>query len=186
MTTAVDANEFQARLERLDQLLAQIKQFSDPAVQANVQAVVQAILELHGIGLERILEHVTEAGDTGREILDACADDDVVGGLLLLHDLHPLDLEARVGQALEDVRPYLRSHAGNVDLVAVEGDVVRLRLEGSCDGCPSSAVTMRTTIEQAIYRRAPDVTAVEVEGLPDPPAPAPQSNGRSRIVLPLV
>jgi Fe-S cluster biogenesis protein NfuA len=184
MTTAVEAKEFQARLERLDQLLAQIKRLSDPAVQANVQAVVQAILELHGIGLERILEHMAEAGDAGREILDTCAGDEMVGGLFLLHDLHPLDLEARVGQALDDVRPYLHSHAGNVELVAVEGDAVRLRLEGSCDGCPSSAVTMRQTIEEAISRRAPDVRTVEVESLPD--APAPQSNGRSRIVLPLV
>jgi Fe-S cluster biogenesis protein NfuA len=184
MTAALDTKEFQARLERLDQLLAQAKQFSDPAVQAHVHAIVQAVLELHGIGLERILDHMTDAGDAGRGLLDACAGDDVVGGLLLLHDLHPLDLEARVGQALDDVRPYLHSHAGNVELVAVEGDVVRLRLEGSCDGCPSSAITMRQTIEEAIYKNAPDVRVVDVEGVPE--APPPQTNGRSRIVLPLI
>jgi Fe-S cluster biogenesis protein NfuA len=184
MAAVLDTKEFQAQLGRLDQLLAQTRQFGDPAVQTHVHAIVQAILELHGAGLERILEHMTDADDVGRGILNACAGDDVVGGLLLLHDLHPLDLEARVGQALDDVRPYLRSHAGNVELVAVEGDVVRLRLEGSCDGCPSSAITMRQTIEEAIYKKAPDVRAVEVEGLPS--APVPETNGRSRIVLPLV
>ena len=107
----------------------------------------------------------TAAGEAGAAILDACARDDVVGGLLLLHGLHPLDLEARVRQALEQVRPYLRSHGGNVELLGVGDGVVRLRLEGSCHGCPSSAVTMKQTIEEAILAKAPDVTAVEVEGL---------------------
>ena len=76
-----------------------------------------------------------------------------MGGLLLLHGLHPLDLEARVRQALDKVRPYLRSHGGNVELLGVDEGVVRLRLEGSCHGCPSSAATMRQTIEEAILRQ---------------------------------
>jgi Fe-S cluster biogenesis protein NfuA len=184
MTTALDPKEFQARLARLEQLISQTERFGDARAQSHTRQVVQAVLELHGIGLERILEHMTQAGEAGRDLLERCAGDDVAGGLLLLHGLHPLDLEARVQQALESVRPYLRSHAGNVELVAVDGDVVRLRLEGSCDGCPSSAVTMRQTIERAIYEKAPDVSAIEVDGLPEPPPPAPIE--RSRVALPLV
>jgi Fe-S cluster biogenesis protein NfuA len=104
----------------------------------------------------------------------------VVGGLFLLHGLHPLGVEDRVRQALEGVRPYLRSHGGNVELLGVSDGVVRLRLNGSCHSCPSSAVTMQQTIEEAIYGKAPEVTAVEVEGAPE------AEDGRARMALPLV
>ena len=86
------------------------------------------------------------------------------GCILLLHGLHPLDLETRVRQALDKVRPLLRSHGGNVELLGLAGGVARLRMLGSCDGCPSSAMTLKTAIEEAIYEKAPDVTAIEVDG----------------------
>ena len=82
------------------------------------------------------------------------------------------------------MRPYLRSHGGNVELLGVADGVVRLRLEGNCDGCPSSAATMTQTIEEAILAKAPDVAVVEVEGLEDgPPAPA---DARGLVALPVV
>ena len=59
--------------------------------------------------------------------------------------------------ALDEVRPYLASHGGDVELLGVEDGVVRLRLEGSCNGCPSSAMTLKLAIEEAIARAAPDV-----------------------------
>ena len=184
MTDTLDTRAFRARLERLDALLLEVEHWTDPAARARTREIVQAVLDLHGTGLERLLEHVAEAGDAGREILDACARDAAVGGLLLLHGLHPLDLEARVRQALDQVRPYLRTHGGNVELLSVSEGVVRLRLEGSCDGCPSSAVTMKQTIEEAIYGQAPDVAALEVEGLAEaPPSPV---DSRGRVALPVL
>jgi len=91
-----------------------------------------------------------------------------VGSLLLLYGLHPVDLETRVRGALEKTRPYLRSHGGNVELVDVdESGAVRLRLQGSCHGCPSSAMTLKLAIEQAIHDAAPDVTSISVEGQTD-------------------
>ena len=69
-------------------------------------------------------------------------------------------------RALDQVRPYLGSHAGGVTLSGVDADgVVHLRLEGSCDGCPSSAMTVKSAIEDAILVAAPDVVAVEAEGM---------------------
>ena len=120
MTPTLDARAFQAKLQRLDDLLREVDRFTDPAAQAHTREIVQAVLELHGVGLERLLDHVAEAGEPGAAVLDACAGDAVVSGLLLLHNLHPLDLEARVRQALDDVRPYLRSHGGNVELLGVD------------------------------------------------------------------
>jgi Fe-S cluster biogenesis protein NfuA len=99
-------------------------------------------------------------------MLDRLAADDLVSALLALHGLHPRSVEERVNRALDEVRPYLGSHAGGVTLVGVDGDgVVRLRLEGSCDGCPSSLQTVRTAVEGAVADAAPEVTGVEVEGV---------------------
>ena len=184
MISTFDPRQFQTRLERLDALLSEIERCTDPTVLARIREIVQAILDLHGVGLERLLEIVADKGETGSVILNACARDDVVSGLLLLHNLHPLDLEARLHQALEGVRPYLRSHGGNVELLGVQGGVVRLRLQGSCHSCPSSALTMQQTIEEAIYGKAPEVTAIEVEGLAiDSSA---HENGRARLALPML
>jgi Fe-S cluster biogenesis protein NfuA len=184
MTNPLDARDFQARLERLDALLQEVERSADPAARARTQEIVQAVLELHGAGLERLLERIAEGGEAGRQIRDACAHDDLVRGLLLLHGLHPLDLEARVREALEAVRPYLRSHGGNVELLEVSDGMVRLRLVGSCHSCPSSAVTMQQTIEEAILARAPDVTAVEVEGMVE--GPPETAAGGARLALPVL
>ena len=183
MVSKLEARDFQERLEQLDALLRETEQQADPAARQRLQKVVQAILELHGLGLQRLLEHVTEAGDSGQGILDACCRDDVVSGLLVLHNLHPLDVEARVLQALDSVRPFLRSHGGNVELLEVCDGVVRLRLQGSCHHCPSSAATMQQTVEQAIYARAPEVTLVEVEGMSEENADL--ENAGTRVALPL-
>jgi Fe-S cluster biogenesis protein NfuA len=184
MTRALDPNEMQARLQRLDALLQEAEQRADPAARGRLREVVQAILDLHGAGLERLVGHLEEAGQAGRAILDACARDGVVGGLLLLHGLHPLDVEARVRQALDGVRPCLRSHGGNVELIEVRDGVVRLRLQGSCHHCPSSSVTTQQTVEEAIFGQAPEVLAVEVEKQTEQ-APTPESAG-ARVALPLV
>jgi Fe-S cluster biogenesis protein NfuA len=184
MTDAIDPRKFQAQLQRLDGLLQGVERFADPAAVAHTREVVRAVLDLHGAALGRLLEHLRAGGEAGRALLDACARDEVVAGLLLLHGLHPQDLEARVRQALEDVRPYLRSHGGNAELAGIADGVVRLRLEGSCDGCPSSAVTMQQTIEEAILARAPDAAAVEVEGAAG--APQPAADGAMRVALPLL
>jgi Fe-S cluster biogenesis protein NfuA len=103
----------------------------------------------------------------GAGVLRRLADDELVGGLLALHDLHPRDTESRVLGALETVRPTLGAHAGDVDLLAVEpaAGLVRLRLTGSCHGCPSSTRTVTDAIERAIQSAAPEVVRIEVDGL---------------------
>lgn len=128
--------------------------------------MVQALLDLYGEGLARTIEPLD--AETRR----AVADDELVAHLLLLHDLHPVPVEARVHEALQEVRPYLDSHGGGVELVGVEDGVVRLRMFGSCDGCPSSAMTLKLAIEDAIHKAAPDVVEVEAEGVSAPAAPA--------------
>jgi Fe-S cluster biogenesis protein NfuA len=160
---------FPERMGRIEALIGTIEQSADPATRAAAQELVQSVLELHAEGLSRILARLEEDEDSCRSIVESLAADDLVGNLLLLHGLHPLDLETRVRQALDSVRPLLRSHHGEVTLVSVTDGEVRLRLEGNCHGCPSSASTMRHSIEQAVTSAAPDVTAIHVEGLVEEP-----------------
>jgi Fe-S cluster biogenesis protein NfuA/nitrite reductase/ring-hydroxylating ferredoxin subunit len=131
--------------------------------QPQAMEAVQALVEMYGEGLARIMERVDAS---------AFLDDELVAHLLLLHDLHPIPLEQRVLAALEEVRPYMESHKGGVELLSVDEGVVRLRLEGSCSGCPSSTMTLKLAIEDAIHKAAPDVDEIVAEGAVEPP-PAP-------------
>jgi Fe-S cluster biogenesis protein NfuA/nitrite reductase/ring-hydroxylating ferredoxin subunit len=155
---------FQEQLGRIEGLIQTVEQMADPAAQAASRELVQALLDVHGTALERMLEIIFDT--VGQPLIDDLGRDDIVSGLLLMHGLHPLSLEARVLQALDKVRPYLSSHGGNVELLDVTPDgEVRLRLEGSCHGCPSSQMTLRYAIEEAVYKAAPDVTGIQVEGV---------------------
>jgi Fe-S cluster biogenesis protein NfuA/nitrite reductase/ring-hydroxylating ferredoxin subunit len=168
-----EQKEVQRRIESIEGLVHEIEKVSDPVVRSLSKQLVQSLMDLHGSGLERILEIVHGSGDGGTQIIDQMGRDDLVASLLLLYGLHPLDLQTRVLQALEKSRPYLRSHGGNVELVNVsESGAVTLRLEGSCHSCPSSAVTLQSTVEQAIYNAAPDITGIIVEGAIQEQAPA--------------
>src|SRR6185295_11676665 len=135
----------------------------------------------YGVGLSRIFAALDEGGASGHAIRDKLVQDGVVASLLLIHDLYPVPLEERVREALEEVRPYMESHEGDVELLGVEDGVVRLRLKGSCDGCPASASTLELAIKEALERAAPDLVGLEVEGLVTDAAPTP-----SGIELPVI
>lgn len=176
MDKASDDLELKSRMSDLESLLQQVERIPDAPTRDLVSGIIQSMMEFHGAALGRMLEHLGRAGEAGRTALADMAHDELVSNLLLLYGLHPLDMAARVRLALESVRPYLASHGGNVDLLEVSHEgVVRLRMQGSCHGCPSSAVTLKSTIEQAIYDKAPDVAGIEVEDVHESPAAAPVS-----------
>ena len=160
-----DEKEFQSRIQRIGGLVNEMDAIADPAVRATAKDLVQLLMDLYGTGLDKMLEIVASAGDPGLHIIAQLGRDSLVSSLLVLHGLHPVDLKTRVLEGLDKARPYLRSHGGNVELIDVdEGGVVQLRMEGSCHGCPSSSVTMKLAIEDAIREAAPDVTTILVEG----------------------
>jgi Fe-S cluster biogenesis protein NfuA len=153
----MDDRQARECVARIEVLLEQLEG-SEPALE-----LVQALLDLYGEGLSRIL-----ARDGG--VAAALAGDEVVSHLLLLHGLHPVPLRERVVGALDEVRPYLSSHGGGVELLGLEDGVVRLALHGSCSGCPSSTATLKLAIEDAIQRAAPEVTEIVAEDAPREPA----------------
>jgi Fe-S cluster biogenesis protein NfuA/nitrite reductase/ring-hydroxylating ferredoxin subunit len=164
----MDDREARERVEHVEALLGEIEELSDPAAREQCTDVIAALLDLYGEGLARIVERSPEPG--------ALADDELVAHLLLVHGIHPVPLEARVISALEEVRPYLQSHGGNVELVSLHDGVVRLRLEGSCSGCPSSAATLSLAVEEAIRKAAPEIEGIEAEE-EKLPSPAKAANG---------
>jgi Fe-S cluster biogenesis protein NfuA/nitrite reductase/ring-hydroxylating ferredoxin subunit len=142
---------------RVEGLLGELEGVADPAARDLALETVQAVLELYGAGLERIVDRAGELQTT------ALAADELVEHLLLLHGLHPVAVEERVRAALDGVRPYLGSHGGDVELVGVDGGVALVRMQGSCEGCPASAMTLKLAIEEAVLKAAPDVERVEAQ-----------------------
>ncbi|MEO6700166.1 MAG: NifU family protein [Jatrophihabitantaceae bacterium] len=127
------------------------------------EELLRLVVDLYGAGLARLLDLAYDNGKLDDELLAALAGDELVAGLLLVHGLHPEDVETRIGRALDSVRPYLASHGGDVELVELtEAGTVRLRLTGSCDGCPSSAVTLELAVQTAVRDAAPEVTEIAV------------------------
>ncbi len=163
------AQEHRRLAARIETLVQEVAAFPDPHARATTEELVQALLNMYGEGLARLLELTAQTEASGLALIDTFASDDLLSSLFLLHGLHPLDIEMRVMQALDEVRPYLKSHGGNVEFVKIKDGVAHLRLQGSCHGCPSSTITLKSAIEEAIYKAAPDLDGLQVEGVTDPP-----------------
>jgi Fe-S cluster biogenesis protein NfuA len=154
--------------DRIESVLDEIRSSLDQRSWELVEEAIGLVTELYGGGLERLLDLVSEA-DVERLVAD-----DLVASLLILHGLHPLDLETRVVAALDSVRPYLGSHGGDVEVLGIneEEGVLHLRMLGSCDGCPSSSVTLQQAVKQAIEEAAPEIVHIDVvDDTPPPPRP---------------
>jgi Fe-S cluster biogenesis protein NfuA/nitrite reductase/ring-hydroxylating ferredoxin subunit len=146
------------------------------------EELVRLVVDLYGAGLERLLEIVHDAGRLDDDLLDRLVADELVASLLAVHGLHPDDVGVRVARALEGVRPYLGSHGGDVELVGVTDEGrVRLRMLGSCDGCPSSSVTLTLAVETAIRDAAPEIVGIDVEETPATSSVIPVTALRSRL-----
>lgn len=167
--------EVQERAARLDALLESLESADDsPAREVAIEAI-QTLLDLYGDGLGRIM---AIAGRRDDGLTQEIVDDPLASHLLMVHGLHPVDVESRVLDALESVRPYLESHGGGVEFLGVVDGVVRLRLKGTCETCPASTMTLKLAVEDAILKAAPEVLAVDAEGIEEQPVSGPvPSNG---------
>lgn len=167
--------------DRIEQSLDELRATAEPRAYQRAEELLRLITDLYGAGLARILEIVgTDQGASRAALIDALADDELVGSLLLVHELHPRSLTQRVEEALASVRPLLERHAGGVGLVDIDPDAaaVRIRLLGSCDGCPSSAITLRSAVERAILDAAPEIVTIDVD---EPAHETPIQIGRKPV-----
>ena len=156
--------EFRVKTERVEKLAARLESAGDPEIRATALDLVQSVVELHGSALTRLLDSLMKTAEGERALAEAI-EDDLVAAMLLLHNLHPDDMETRVLRGIEKVRPYLKSHGGDVELAGVRDGIVRLRLHGSCGSCPSSSLTLKNSVEDALFEVAPDIVEIVAENV---------------------
>jgi Fe-S cluster biogenesis protein NfuA/nitrite reductase/ring-hydroxylating ferredoxin subunit len=159
-------DNFRRAGERIEKLLDELRTMAEPSAWPRVEELMRLVVGLYGAGLTRFVD-LLDTDLTIDKLRERVLQDELLASLMLLHGLHPEDTAARVARALDRVRPYLGSHGGDVAVVGVDetAGVVKLRLDGTCDGCPSSALTMKLTIEGAIKELAPEIARIEVEGI---------------------
>ncbi len=177
MSTATDARTVGARV---DSLLTELQQAAEPAVHRTAEELVRCLVEFYGDGLARILALLSGV-DGGPGLIARLAEDPLVRALLVLHDLHPASTAERVRAALDSVRP----RVGTVQLLEIRDMVVSLRLPDAGHGCPSTTASVRRVLEAAVNDLAPEITGIEIDGVPAPP-PELTAGPAGRTLLPLL
>lgn len=159
---------FQDQIRQLGKLITEFDQFPEGPQKVACKALVQLLLDVHGTGLERVMEIVFESGAAGPATIDNLAKDPVVSSLLVLYSLHPDDLETRVRKGMEQLRPRLRKLACSAELERIDDVGVHVRVITTGHGCGSSTQDVRAIVEDGVYEFAPDVTALHIQGLEEP------------------
>ncbi len=162
---ALSPPTFEERLARLDELLARVEQLPGAMGELAVDAVA-GLTEMYGAALQRVMARVQSIP----EAVASLSDDELLSHLFALHGVHPLPVGERVARAIDEVRPAIRSHGGDIELVGIAEGVVRVRLSGTCNGCASSSGTLEQVVSEAVLAVAPEIERVE----PVAPEPAPQ------------
>ena len=164
----VDEKDFQQRIQKIGGLVHDLETIADPASRAAAKELVQLLMDLHGTGLERILEVVFKSGDSGAQIIDDLGQDPLVSSLLILYGIHPEELPTRVERKLAQISPKLHKMGAEATLVSIVGGNVRVRVRIEGHACGSTGKTVQTAVEDAMYEAAPDLTSLVIEGLNDP------------------
>lgn len=167
MTTAVEVPELEALAQRVDDAVRAVADL-EPEARKVAEDLKAALEEIHRAGLVTIVKRL-RSDEATREALFELVDDPVVRMLFTLHGVIRPDPMTSAEQALAGVRPQLRSHGGDVTLVRIESGTAFVRLEGACNGCSMSAVTLRELVESALLQGVQGVSKVEVlTGEPTP------------------
>lgn len=153
-----------AELERLVQAITSLEGLVagwDESQRLTVQALKTAIEDLNKEAFKRLIRALKD--DTAaRASLGRAVTDPLVYGVLRFHGLVKESLQARIERALDEVRPFMATHGGDVELVAVKPpDTVEVRLIGSCHGCPASSQTLTEGVEKAIRGHCPEILHIQ-------------------------
>lgn len=184
-------------LERIAALAEELTEWPDPAVAERTAELLDWVDAFHRDGLGRLAEMVRAW--RGEVFLEAVAADEYAGALLEAYGLgeriRPQEVVEEVEAALADVRPMVESHGGVIEVDDVTDGVVRIRLTGTCDGCPSSSATLTYGVEAALREHWPHfrrLEVVDIEEVPDPAKagltcglPAPQPAGPAAESVPI-
>ncbi|GAA3154349.1 hypothetical protein GCM10010521_47690 [Streptomyces rameus] len=154
----------EARLGRLDEVLAGLEGTPGPALEA-----VRLLTEVYGEALARVLDHAEEP------LRRTLAEDELLGHLLVLHEIHPEPPERRAARAVEKLRPAVRERGGDLVWAGVDGRVARVRLTGGggCgSGCGGGSADVIGAVRAAVLAVAPELESVEAVAEERKAAPA--------------
>ncbi|TWG92785.1 Thioredoxin-like proteins and domains [Nocardioides sp. J9] len=165
---APEDRDVEVLAQALDDAVAALAEVTDPSGQRVAQALRSSLEDVHRAALVHVVRRLRDDA-RGKELLFEIVDEPVVRMVLLMHGIIRPDPMTLARQALEQVRPQLQSHGGDVELVRIEGGTAFVRLSGACNGCSMSAVTMRNGVEEALKAQVPGIERVEV--LPNEPGP---------------
>ncbi|MDP7724064.1 NifU family protein [Mycobacterium sp. TY814] len=165
--TAVAEPGLEELAKRVDDAVAALADL-EPKARAVAEELKAALEAVHRAGLVTIVRRMRD-DEAARAVLFELVDDPVVHLLLSLHEIIRPDPVTHANRVLVAVRPQLQSHGGDVTLVRVEDGTAYVRLEGACNGCSMSSVTLRNLVQEALVEGVPSITAVEV--LPNEPSP---------------
>ncbi len=158
---------FEELAKRVDEATGALQKL-DPSARAVAEELKGAIEAIHRAGLVTIVRSM-RADEAARRVLFDLVDDPVVHLLLSLHEIVRPDPMTQATKALHAVRPQLQGHGGDVTLVRIEDGTAFVRLQGACNGCSMSSVTLRNLVEKALVASVSSVTGVQV--LPNEPEP---------------
>jgi hypothetical protein len=147
----------------IDALLDDLGSRAGAPARAAAEELVRRLMQFYGAGLEQIMATLEAAG--GADLQRRVAANPLVGGLLAMHDLHPVELSTRLRYAVDTARRRLGAHGAGVELTGVDGDgMVRVRIPGGC-----GVDTVRDVIEAAVAEAAPDTAGVVFDRAPAEP-----------------
>jgi len=165
---ANDRIRSQEWIDKIEGLVRRAETLSDPEARRIAVDLLQAVLEFHAAGLDRMMEIIADSGASGEAIFEKIATEDLTSSLLLLHDLHPDDLETRIDRAVQKLQQQVFSPLGaRLSVLAIESGTIRLFFDSqrAWSGTP-----VKASIEAAISQAAPEISNIVIEGLKEPPA----------------
>ena len=160
MTSDLPDQNLDLLAQRVDQLIHEIDHLEEGPRNKALE-LKKAIEAFHKVGLTKIIQRL-KLDPRGKELLFELVDEPGVFALFSMHGLIRADVNTLAARVLEGVRPYMRSHGGDVELVKVEGDTAFVKLHGACEGCSLSAVTLRESVEETLTTQLPQIQRVEV------------------------
>ncbi|GAA4558238.1 hypothetical protein [Pseudonocardia xishanensis] len=145
--------------ERLEEVLDRL----DPRTRPAGEELVRVLMQFYGAGLAQLVAVARAAGGEG--LVRRLAADPLVGAVLALHDLHPVDLRTRAEHAMAVAARKLGGHAGDVSLLGIDPDGT-IRVQTAAGGC--GAETVRQIVAEQMAAAAPDAGLAFVEREPGP------------------
>ncbi len=158
-----EEKEFQERIQAIEGLIHKLEEMPDRSLWSAVRELIQSVMDLHGVALDRLLTILADHDGQAGQQMEALGRDELVGSVLLLHGLHPVDLETRTRRALGKTESILRGYGARAELLDTLDGNVRIQIHGVTSA--HVAKSSRSALEEALYQAAPDAVSCAILGL---------------------